>query len=309
MVPLLVLPLLLNLSDGVEAGLIAANWFIWAVFTLGGSPLATSYVGASQVERTTAGPTSFTNSLLGVTAATDTGATTATTRDPAGALVGLRSGADRSYYVVDGLGSVATITDASGGVTHSYAYDPYGVTTETTSSAVANPWRYTGQYQDVSTGLYKMGARYYQPELGRWTQPDPSGLDSNAYLYVGGNPVNFVDPSGLSVFSEFKDYLTAEDAGCCRPSGIPSPATRRRSTTRGTTTASPMLRRLPQTASGMQASSLGIMPPPFIRMGFLVSSMELRELESGKRFRRSEPAWEQPSAAASALEPLPLATL
>jgi hypothetical protein len=42
-----------------------------------------------------------------------------------------------------------------------------------------------------------VGARYYQPELGRWTQVDPSGLDANAYLYVGGNPVNFVGPSGL----------------------------------------------------------------------------------------------------------------
>ncbi len=50
-----------------------------------------------------------------------------------------------------------------------------------------------------------MGARYYQPELGRWTQPDPSGQEANAYLYVGGNPVNFVDPSGLA--AEFKDCL------------------------------------------------------------------------------------------------------
>jgi RHS repeat-associated protein len=84
-------------------------------------------------------------------------------------------------------------------VSPSYTYDPYGVTTETTSSgAVANPWRYTGQYQDASTGLYKVGARYYQPELGRWTQQDPSGQDANAYLYVAGNPINFVDPSGLS---------------------------------------------------------------------------------------------------------------
>jgi RHS repeat-associated protein len=93
---------------------------------------------------------------------------------------------------------MVAMTDASGGVTHSYAYDPYGVTTETTSPAVANPWRYTGQHQDVSTGLYKMGARYYQPELGRWTQPDQSGLEGNAYLYAAGNPVNSLIPLGLA---------------------------------------------------------------------------------------------------------------
>ncbi len=164
----------------------------------GGSALSATYAGASQVERTSAGATSFTNTALGVTASTESGATVATTRDPGGNLVGLRTGAARSYYLLDGLGSVVAVTDASGNVTNSYTYDPYGVTTETTSSgAVANPWRYTGQYQDAATGLYKMGARYYQPELGRWTQPDPSGQEANAYLYAGGNPVNFVDPSGL----------------------------------------------------------------------------------------------------------------
>ncbi len=172
----------------------------------GGSALSATYAGANQVERTSAGATSFTNSLLGVTSATEGTVTTATTRDPAGNLVGLRTGAGRSYYLVDGLGSVVAVTDASGNVTNSYTYDPYGITTETTSSgAVANPWRYTGQYQDSATGLYKMGARYYQPELGRWTQQDPSGQEANAYLYTGGNPVNFVDPSGYcfaGVFGE-----------------------------------------------------------------------------------------------------------
>jgi RHS repeat-associated protein len=71
-------------------------------------------------------------------------------------------------------------------------------TTETKAllTNVFNPWRYTGQYQDITTGLYKIEARYYQPELGRWTQPDPSGQDANAYLHVAASPVNLVDPSG-----------------------------------------------------------------------------------------------------------------
>ncbi len=49
-----------------------------------------------------------------------------------------------------------------------------------------------------------MGARYYQPELGRWSQQDPSGQEANAYLYVNSNPVNFVDPTGL--FCVFGTY-------------------------------------------------------------------------------------------------------
>jgi hypothetical protein len=40
------------------------------------------------------------------------------------------------------------------------------------------------------------GARYYDPSVGRWTQQDPSGQEANAYAYVGGDPVNFVDPDG-----------------------------------------------------------------------------------------------------------------
>ncbi len=108
-------------------------------------------------------------------------------------------------------GSVAALTGSSGSVTHSYAYDPYGMTTETTSSSGVNPWRYAGQYQDTATGLYKMGAGYYQPALGRWTQQDPSGQVANAYLYGGNNPVNFVDPTGFIGISTFTDIIAGAD--------------------------------------------------------------------------------------------------
>ncbi len=51
-----------------------------------------------------------------------------------------------------------------------------------------------------------MGGRYYQPELGPRTQRDPSGQEANAYLYVGGNPANFTDPSGLSFWYAYLQY-------------------------------------------------------------------------------------------------------
>ncbi len=163
----------------------------------GGSAFSATYAGATQVERTSAGTTSFTNSLLGVTSATEGTATTATTRDPAGSLIGLRTGAARSYYLVDGLGSVVAVTDASGSVTNSYTYDPYGVTTETAASgAVANPWRYTGQYQDSATGLSRWvrgttspssGAGRSLTRRGRRPTPTctPSGTPSTSSTQVG----------------------------------------------------------------------------------------------------------------------------
>jgi RHS repeat-associated protein len=69
-----------------------------------------------------------------------------------------------------------------------------------TTEAVPNPWRYAAGYRDADTGFTKFGARYYDPSVGRWTQQDPSGQDANPYMYVGGDPVNLVDPEGLRPF-------------------------------------------------------------------------------------------------------------
>ena len=44
---------------------------------------------------------------------------------------------------------------------------------------------------------YKLGYRYYDPTQGRFTQQDPAGLEANAYLYAGGDPMTNVDPNGL----------------------------------------------------------------------------------------------------------------
>ncbi|MEV5737642.1 RHS repeat-associated core domain-containing protein [Streptomyces sp. NPDC052292] len=62
--------------------------------------------------------------------------------------------------------------------------------------------------------MYKMGARYYDPALGRFTQPDPSGKESNAHLYAVGDPVNLGDPTGLSTIGDFLgDVANGAEAG------------------------------------------------------------------------------------------------
>jgi uncharacterized protein RhaS with RHS repeats len=45
--------------------------------------------------------------------------------------------------------------------------------------------------------MYKLGARYFDPAQGRFTQFDPSGQESNPYAYAGCNPINASDPTGL----------------------------------------------------------------------------------------------------------------
>ena len=110
-------------------------------------------------------------------------------------------GSGSRELLTDALGSTVGLVDGSGVITTSYTYEPYGATT-TSGSASANPSQFTGREADAS-GLYYYRARYYSPSLGRFISEDPAGFaagDPNLYRYVGGDPLNATDPSGLFVF-------------------------------------------------------------------------------------------------------------
>ncbi|MFE1029707.1 RHS repeat-associated core domain-containing protein [Streptomyces sp. NPDC058818] len=114
----------------------------------------------------------------------------------------MTTGGKSYYYLTDATGNVLGLADDTGKRTHTYAYGPTGLPRTTPAEAVPQPYRYAGAYADP-TGLYKMGHRYYDPTLGRFTQPDPSGQETNPYLYAAGDPINNTDPTGLASAGEW----------------------------------------------------------------------------------------------------------
>lgn len=73
--------------------------------------------------------------------------------------------------------------------------------------------RFPGQYQDTETGLVYNAFRDYAPDLGRYIEPDPTGLVAgmNMYAYVNGNPLIGFDPYGLA---DYRDQCIGRYAMC-----------------------------------------------------------------------------------------------
>jgi RHS repeat-associated protein len=169
--------------------------------TTGGAATAMTYAGLLNTERVTSGSaTTFQTGQEGLADQTVSSTATYWTRDPSGTLISERTGTNHSYYDFDGLGSVVALVGSTGTVLDTYSYDPYGKLRASTGST-ANPYQYTSSYLDA-TGLYHNGARYYDPNLGRFTQQDPAGQGPNLYTYSGNDPANNVDPSGQFNFGE-----------------------------------------------------------------------------------------------------------
>ncbi|RMG76283.1 MAG: RHS repeat protein [Chloroflexi bacterium] len=105
------------------------------------------------------------------------------------------------YFGYDGLGSVRYLTNGIGDLIYSAAYAPYGnyILQEGTATTSLG---FTGEYTDKS-GLLYLRARYANLSISSFISTDPvqGGVGArsvrwNPYLYAGGNPVNYVDPSG-----------------------------------------------------------------------------------------------------------------
>lgn len=97
------------------------------------------------------------------------------------------------------LGSTVALASSAGAISTSYSYTPGGVATATGAPS-PNTFEFNAT-QNEGTGLYLMGARYYDPATGTFISPDPTGFASgtNLYAYANNDPVNHSDPTGCSL--------------------------------------------------------------------------------------------------------------
>ncbi len=108
-----------------------------------------------------------------------------------------------TYAHSDGLGDTRLLTDSSGSVVGTQEYDAFGVTRS--QSGTQLPFTYTGEQVDPESGLVYLRNRYLDPATGRFMTPDPLsflGSGVNLYAYVGGDPINSIDPSGAFSIKE-----------------------------------------------------------------------------------------------------------
>jgi RHS repeat-associated protein len=105
-----------------------------------------------------------------------------------------------AFYHADGNGNVTCLIYTNQTVAAKYEYDPFGlILSENGPLADANLYRFSSkEYHPASTSIYYL-YRYYVPNLQRWMNRDPAGMQGgvNLYNFIGNLPVNQVDPFGL----------------------------------------------------------------------------------------------------------------
>lgn len=120
------------------------------------------------------------------------------------------------------------LTDTSGAVTDTYAYDAFGALISRTGST-PNEYLYAGERLDANLGFYYLRARYMNPESGRFfsmdsyegNKADPASL--HKYLYANADPANRTDPTGRSSIVELVmvvaivTIIAAISTSCTKP--------------------------------------------------------------------------------------------
>ncbi|MBD3266539.1 hypothetical protein GF373_07695 [bacterium] len=130
-------------------------------------------------------------------------------------MIDASAGNEVYFYHFDQIGSTLALTDASGTLTDSYAYTPFGELL-THNGDNQQPFMYIGEWgvrQETPT-LYQMRARYYNAKTARFLSKEPIWPEIaeptaiNPYQYAYNNPISYKDPTGLYVG---RDYMYVDD--------------------------------------------------------------------------------------------------
>ncbi len=123
-----------------------------------------------------------------------------------------------AYHYYDASGHCTLLTDGQGTIKEQYYYDAFGLPriydaagTYVGYSQHGNRFLFTGREWLSDLHLYDYRNRLYQPELGRFLQPDPKEFaagDYNLYRYCHNDPINRSDPFGLEFFEYPYDKWT-----------------------------------------------------------------------------------------------------
>jgi len=112
------------------------------------------------------------------------------------------------YLITDHLNSTIATLNSHGAVARPFEYFPFGAAASRRENSNESPaYRFIGRELDRS-GLYHLGARYYDPIIGRFISPDPlagsfgAPQSLNPYSYALNNPLKLSDPTGLKVMND-----------------------------------------------------------------------------------------------------------
>jgi RHS repeat-associated protein len=125
---------------------------------------------------------------------------------------------NRYYLHYDQVGTLKAVSDTNQNIIKEITYDTYGNILTDSNPNLNVPFGFAGGLYDSDTKLVHFGYREYDPFTGKWSAKDPllfGGGDSNLYGYVLGDPVNLVDPLGLtSLYVDIKNgtmYIRPKD--------------------------------------------------------------------------------------------------
>ncbi|MDT0319899.1 DUF6531 domain-containing protein [Streptomyces millisiae] len=131
----------------------------------------------------------------------------------------------RFYAIVtDTVGAPTEMLDESGAIAWHNRTSLWGSRLTREDNEAETPLRFPGQYADEETGWHYNYYRHYDPEIARYTSPDPLGLAAapNPVAYVH-NPHIWSDPLGLEGYLDFFTVQSPEDAARLRGDGTPWP--------------------------------------------------------------------------------------